>query len=202
MKDYLADMYGDIESIQDNPDYGRLVNKNHANRLSNLLKDSVKLGSIIEYGGIYDEETSFMSPTIIRSDFDSPIMKEEIFGPILPILAYKNFKDAISQINRIEAPLACYIFSKKKINTDQFIRDTQSGGVCVNDISLHLMHERLPFGGIGQSGIGKYHGKFGFDELSHLRPVIQNIDRSPLSMFHPPYTQKVKKWVKILKKII
>ena len=83
---------------------------------------------------------------------------------------------------------------------DVFINGTKSGGVCINDISLHLIHEKLPFGGVGSSGIGSYHGKFGFDELSNIRPVIQNIEKSPLKMLYPPYSEKVKKMVKNLRK--
>ena len=96
VKDYLTDMYGDIKSVQDNSDYGRLVNKSHTKRLSSILNSSVNSGSTIEFGGIYDEESSFMSPTILKANFESPIMKEEIFGPILPIITYKIFKDAIN----------------------------------------------------------------------------------------------------------
>ena len=143
-----------------------------------------------------------MSPTIIKTNFNSSIMNEEIFGPILPIIEYDTFNEAINKINKIDSPLAAYIFSNKKININQFINDTQSGGVCINDISLHLIHEKLPFGGIGKSGIGRYHGKFGFDELSNLRPIVRNLEKSPLKMLHPPYSEKVKKIVHFLRKII
>jgi len=201
-KDHITKMYGDSDLIKDNADYCRLINKEHSKRLNIILSESLKLGDSLEFGGEYSQEDCFMSPTIIRSEFNSPIMDEEIFGPILPIIEYDNFDKAIDKINQIDSPLAAYIFSNKKINIDQFIKDTQSGGVCINDISLHLIHERLPFGGIGKSGIGRYHGKFGFDELSNLRPIIKNIENSPLKILHPPYTKKVQKIVRFLKKII
>ena len=114
-------------------------------------------------GGDHDQSDCFISPTILQSNFNSPIMKEEIFGPILPIIAYQKFSNAIHNIKNMESPLAAYIFSKQRKNINQFINRTQSGGVCINDISLHLIHDKLPFGGVGQSGIGRYHGKFGFD---------------------------------------
>ena len=105
-------------------------------------------------------------------------------------------------INKLDSPLASYVFSKSSNKINSLIDRTKSGGVCINDMSLHLIHEKLPFGGVGSSGIGSYHGKFGFDELSNIRPVIQNIERSPLKFLYPPYSEKVKKITKILKKLI
>ena len=200
-KDYINNMYGDIKSIQNNADYCRLINKEHSKRLKDILNESLDLGASLEFGGLYNKEDCFMSPTIIKTNFKSSIMNEEIFGPILPIIEYDTFNEAINEINTIDSPLAAYIFSNKKININQFIKDTQSGGVCINDISLHLIHEKLPFGGIGKSGIGRYHGKFGFDELSNLRPIIRNLEKSPLKILHPPYSKKVKKIVNFLRKI-
>ena len=201
-KEYINTMYGATKSIQNNSDYCRLVNKEHSKRLNSLLKESLELNASLEFGGEYSYEDCFMSPTIIKTDFESPIMGEEIFGPILPIIEYQDFTHAINKVNNIDSPLAAYIFSSNKNNITQFIQNTQSGGVCINDISLHLIHEKLPFGGTGKSGIGRYHGKFGFDELSNLRPIVRNIEKSPLKMLHPPYTKKVKKMVNFLKKII
>ncbi len=201
-KSYLLDMYGDLDLIQDNPDYCRIVDKDHSERLNKILKDSIDSGSSLEFGGIYNKEDCFMSPTIISTSFRSSIMKEEIFGPILPIIEYESFDSAINQINSMDSPLAGYIFSNNRHHIDCFVQNTQSGGVCVNDVSIHLVHEKLPFGGVGKSGIGKYHGKFGFDELSNIRPVIKNIEKSPLKMLHPPYKKKVKKAVNMLKKLL
>ena len=201
-KEYIEYMYGNIKSIENNQDYGRIVNLFHTKRLIKILKESLGNGSKLEFGGNYNEEECFISPTIIQSNFNSPIMKEEIFGPILPIITYKDWNEAINNIRQKESPLAAYIFSTNKKRIHSFINKTQSGGVCINDISLHLIHDKLPFGGVGHSGIGKYHGKYGFDEFSNLRPIVKNIDNSPLKMLHPPYTKKVSKFVKILKKLI
>ena len=198
----ISNFYGDIDNIKDNNDYGRIVNQNHTKRLIVGINESLKLGDNIELGGDFDKTTCFISPTIIRSNFDSFIMKEEIFGPILPIIKYSSFDGAIDSINKLESPLAGYIFSKNKINISSFTEKTKSGAVCINDMSLHLIHDKLPFGGVGSSGIGHYHGKFGFDELSNIRPVIQNIEKSPLKILYPPYAKKVKKITKILKKLI
>ena len=202
IKDSVLEMYGDIKGIKDNVDYGRIVNQDHSKRLILALKESLNSGDSLELGGEYDELNCFISPTIIKSDFDSFIMKEEIFGPILPIIRYQSFDSAIDRIRNFDSPLAAYVFSRNKNNMDVFIKGTKSGGVCINDIYLHLIHEKLPFGGVGSSGIGSYHGKFGFDELSNIRPVIQNIEKSPLKMLYPPYSEKVKKMVKTLRKWI
>ena len=201
-KDYITNMYGDLDSIQENIDYCRLVNKDHSKRLNAILNESLDSDASLEFGGLYNQEDCFMSPTIIKASFKTPIMDEEIFGPILHIIEYDDFNEAIDQINKIDSPLAAYIFSNKRININQFISKTQSGAVCINDISLHLIHEKLPFGGVGKSGIGRYHGKFGFDELSNSRPIIRNIEKTPLQILHPPYTKKVKKIIHFLRKII
>jgi aldehyde dehydrogenase (NAD+) len=198
--EYVYSMYGDINLIDNNKDYGRIVNQDHLKRLRSILDETLSSGDSLSLGGKYNEEDCFMSPTIIDSGFSSPVMREEIFGPILPIIAYSDFNNAISRVNSIDSPLAMYVFSKSKANINQFINCTQSGGVGVNDVSLHLVHSKLPFGGVGKSGIGRYQGKFGFEEFSHLRPVIKNIDSSPLKMLHPPYGTRVKKIVNILKK--
>ncbi len=202
IKSSIFNLYGSIDKIKVNDDYGRIVNQGHSKRLVSALEKSISSGDVLELGGLHDEENCYMSPTIIKSDFKSFIMKEEIFGPILPIISYCNFDDAISSINRLNSPLASYIFSNNKKCVDKFIDKTKSGAVCINDMSLHLIHDKLPFGGVGYSGVGSYHGKFGFDELSNIRPVIRNIEQSPLKMLYPPYSEKVKKMTKILKKLI
>ena len=202
IKKSILNLYGPTDNIKDNNDYGRSVNQNHAKRLIGAINESLKLGDEIDYGADFDESACFISPTIIRSNFESFIMKEEIFGPVLPVIKYSGFDGAIASINKLESPLASYIFSKNKMNIGEFTEKTKSGAVCINDMSLHLIHDKLPFGGVGSSGIGRYHGKFGFDELSNIRPVIQNIDKSPLKILYPPYSEKVKKITKILKKMI
>jgi len=197
---YINKMYGDVDLINNNKDYGRIVNQDHSKRLISALEQTIGSGDVLRLGGKHDQSDCFMSPTIIESNFNSPIMSEEIFGPILPIIEYDDFSDAINCVNQLDSPLSLYIFSKNRVNIDCFISSTQSGGVGVNDVSLHLVHSKLPFGGVGKSGIGRYQGRFGFEEFSHIRPIIKNIDPSPLKMLHPPYQNRVQKMVKILKK--
>ena len=201
-KESVENQYGNIDSIHQNKDYGRIVNKDHSSRLDTLLRQSIDSGSKLVLGGKSDVDDLFISPTIIETDFDDALMKEEIFGPILPIIKYNNYNDALLKLSSFESPLASYIFSNKSNQIKQFIQSTKSGAVCINDLSIHLIHDKLPFGGVGKSGIGCYHGKFGFDELSNSRPVIKNISRSPLKLIYPPYTKKVKKMLKWLKKLI
>lgn len=121
---------------------------------------------------------------------DHPLMKEEIFGPVAPLLSYKNLDEAIHLIQLNPYPLALYIFSQNQNNINKIIKATQSGGVCVNTLIIHLANEELPFGGIRTSGIGKYHGKFGFDELTHQRAVLkQTWLKKTMSLLYPPYTE-------------
>ena len=175
LKETIKSQYGDIDSINQNQDYGRIVNRNHATRLELLLKESINNGAKLRVGGKSDVDDLFISPTIVETDFNDALMKEEIFGPILPVIGYENYNEALLSLRRYDSPLASYIFSNQSAQIDQFIESTRSGAVCINDLSIHLIHDKLPFGGVGKSGIGCYHGKFGFDELSNSRPVIKNI---------------------------
>ena len=202
IKKIISERYGNPKLIKQNTDYGRIINKDHTKRLDLLIKKSLEHGSTIHQGNEISINDLYISPTIIETNFDDEIMKEEIFGPILPIITYKNFDSMIEKLNQMEYPLASYIFSKNKHHINTFIRKTKSGGVCINDASIHFLHHKLPFGGLGNSGIGSYHGKFGFLELSNSRPVIKNIDNSPIKFLYPPYNTKIKKLVKLIKNLI
>ena len=133
----------------------------------------------------------------IKKSDETKIKYKGFFKP-----KYNNYNDALLRLSSYGSPLASYIFSNKSSQINQFIESTKSGAVCINDLSIHLIHDKLPFGGVGKSGIGCYHGKFGFDELSNSRPVIKNISQSPLKLMYPPYTKKVQKMLKWLKKLI
>ena len=202
LKGAIENQYGNIDLIHQNKDYGRIVNKDHSSRLDALLKQSINSGAKLILGGKSDIDDLFISPTVIETNFDDVLMEEEIFGPILPIIEYDNYNDALLRLSSFEPPLASYIFSNQSSQINKFIDGTKSGAVCINDLSIHLIHDKLPFGGVGKSGIGCYHGKFGFDELSNSRPVIKNIAQSPLKLIYPPYTKKVQKTLKWLKKLI
>merc|ERR1719356_22844 len=135
-----------------------------------------------------DQESKFMPPTLIRSPSpDSKLMKEEIFGPVLPILRMDSIDSVVQHINAGEKPLAMYIFGREA-DADWVISQTSSGGVCVNDTISHIANPELPFGGVGESGMGRYHGKFGFDEFSHHRAVMYRKTWLDPSARYPPYT--------------
>merc|ERR1712039_621222 len=136
-----------------------------------------------------DEASKFMPPTIVRNPSqDSAIMQEEIFGPILPITTYKSLDAIVERINAGEKPLALYIFGREA-DANEIIRRTSSGGVCVNDVVVHTTSPELPFGGIGASGMGAYHGKVGFDEFSHKRAVMYRATWIDPALRYPPYTE-------------
>lgn len=163
----ILEFYG--ENPQDSGDYGRIINENHFNRLNEFLKE----GKVI-FGGKTNCESRYISPTLITEiPEDAKIMKEEIFGPLLPILEYDQVSEAVDFINKRPKPLALYVFSRNKDFQQKIISETSSGGVCINDTIVHLTASRLPFGGVGHSGFGKYHGKTGFDTFSNQKSVLR-----------------------------
>jgi len=166
MKKQITSFYS--ENPQESNDYGRIINKKHFNRLKNLL-DS---GDII-HGGQTDEDDLYIAPTLLDNvGKDEPVMQEEIFGPILPILTYSRIEDAIQFVNDRAKPLALYMFSKSQKNIDKVMNETSAGGVSINDTLMHIANPNLPFGGVGESGIGAYHGKSSFDTFSHKKSVL------------------------------
>lgn len=162
----LKEWYGD--DMQKSPDFARIINKNHFERLSKLMQ----MGKIA-VGGKMDEDERYIQPTII-SDVKptDPIMQEEIFGPILPIIYINDVNEAIKHINSNEKPLALYIFSNDRKITDLVLENTSCGGVGVNDTLMHITPESLPFGGVGNSGMGAYHGKYSFDTFVHKKSIL------------------------------
>ncbi len=157
------------EMPEGSTDYGRIINNTHFVRLMNYLSQ----GTII-YGGQHNATTRYISPTLITDvEADAPLMQEEIFGPILPIMTVDSVQEAITWINQREKPLALYVFSNQPQILAQFTEHTSSGGLCINDTLMHMANRHLPFGGVGQSGIGAYHGLATFDLFSHLKPVLQ-----------------------------
>ncbi|KAK0220090.1 NAD-aldehyde dehydrogenase [Armillaria fumosa] len=169
---------------------GRLVTPQAYNRLSSLLKSTK---GTIAFGGKLDEATKYIQPTVVRDvSFDDPLMSEEIFGPILPIVPVDNIDEAIKFINAHDHPLALYVFTQDSEVKTKFINSTQSGAVCMNETMTHVAAEGLPFGGIGPSGSGHHNGKFGFDTFTHTRASLDPpgwLDKI-LSSRYPPYTEK------------
>lgn len=159
---------------QGNPDFGRIVNKQHMERLQNILDQD---RDYLFYGGTTDFTQRYVEPTILdvgrlENSAGSAAMQEEIFGPILPVLSYHRLEDAIRFVNKREKPLALYVFTRKKSAEKFILERVASGGVCVNDTISHLINPMLPFGGVGASGMGRYHGKYSFDTFTHEKACL------------------------------
>ena len=179
----IRHFYGN--DIINNKDYGRIVNERHIKRLKNIIEKDYRY---IAFGGKVNEEKRFVSPTVICPPDDSAAcMQEEIFGPILPVLGCDNLDEAIDFINKRPKPLALYVFSENKKSINKTIMNTSSGGVCVNDVVSHIINPELPFGGIGQSGMGTYHGKESFLTFSHKRSVLKKSTAINPSLAFPPF---------------
>ncbi len=177
------------------PDYGRIISHRHFERLEPLLKE----GKIV-IGGQTKAQEKYIAPTVIDGvSWESPVMQEEIFGPILPVLEYEEIKDAIAQINARPKPLALYIFSKNEQKQQQVLQETSSGGVCINDTVMQFGVSSLPFGGVGDSGIGNYHGKASFDTFSHYKSVLKKGLWFDQNWRYPPYKEGQ---LSLLKRII
>lgn len=182
------------EEIKTSPDYPRIVNNNSLTRLSNYIKDGE-----VYYGGSFDDLELYMEPTIlVNTDVNSAVMTEEIFGPILPVIEFDNIENIIDFINRREKPLALYYFSESKKNINYILRATTSGGVTINDTIIHVANGNLPFGGVGNSGIGNYHGKASFDTFTHKRSVMKRGTFVEFNIRFAPYKEKIN----ILKKVM
>lgn len=186
LKNSIEKFYG--EDILNNKDFGRIVNERHFNRLKNILEEEKE--NII-YGGKNNKDERFIEPTLIEtSSWKSPSMSEELFGPILPIITYNNLDEAIENIKKMSKPLALYLFTTNKTVEQKVLTEISSGGVCINDTITHLINPKLPFGGVGHSGIGSYHGKYSFDTFSHKRSVVSKSMKINMTMLFPPYNEK------------
>lgn len=191
---HIDSFYG--KDPQASPDYARIVNEPHFHRLEKMLHSGT-----IAIGGGTDVDSRYIAPTVLTGvTADDPVMGEEIFGPILPIIAVDSLEEAIRFVQRRasdgDKPLALYTFSESDAENDQVLEGTTSGGVCVNGTLLHFSNPNLPFGGVGESGMGALHGKFGFDTFSHRRGVHARSTRIDPSMLYPPYTPKKQKLVR------
>jgi aldehyde dehydrogenase (NAD+) len=179
-----------------NTDYPKIINQKHFDRLCHLI-DS---GGNVVCGGARNPETLSIAPTIIDgADWDMPIMREEIFGPVLPVLAFDRLEEAAAQVMARQKPLALYLFTASKENEAYFMRSVPFGGGCVNETLMHIVTPYMPFGGVGESGMGGYHGKYGFDAFSHRKSVL----KKP-RLFEPPvrYAPYSDKNLKIIKAVI
>jgi aldehyde dehydrogenase (NAD+) len=173
-------------------DYARIVNEPHFHRLEKLLDSGTTVA-----GGQTDVDARYIAPTILTNvALDSPVMHEEIFGPILPVIAIDKLDDAIAIVNEGDTPLALYTFSESNDDNDRMLAAIQSGGACVNGTLFHIVNPYLPFGGKGESGMGAYHGQVGFDTFSHLRAVHHRNTKIDPPLLYPPFSAKKSKIVK------
>lgn len=176
--------------------FGRIVNERHLGRLRGLLERGA---GTVAAGGTIDESARYVAPTItVDPSPDSPIMQEEIFGPILPVLRVDGPAGAAAFITARPKPLALYVFADDQAAIDRVVDGTSSGGVCINHTLMHLLPATLPFGGVGDSGMGAYHGKAGFDAFSHHKSVLRKPVKPDLKLLYPPYRSSFERLVRKL----
>ncbi len=182
LKAQIPKMYG--EDAFANPDWGRMVNEKHFDRVTGLI-DSAK----VVYGGRSRRATLQIEPTVMTDvTADDAVMGEEIFGPVLPVLTYRTLDEAERFVKAREKPLALYLFTRDRAVEDRFLRHVPFGGGCVNDTVVHLATSRMPFGGVGASGMGSYHGRKSFETFSHEKSVLKKALRPDLPMRYQPYS--------------
>lgn len=182
----------DGKSFDQSSSYCRIVNTGQFERLDRMVKEAVGNGANVRMGGPSDPATCFFHPTILSNVGNaSALMREEIFGPVLPVITFRHLSDAIAIINDHPKPLALYVFSQSTSVQEQVIAETSSGGVCINDCGIHFFQHNLPFGGVNHSGIGKSHGYHGFLEFSNQRSVVkQRNGLTSVKPLYPPYTKR------------
>lgn len=194
---FLDSLKSYIEKFNYQPDskeYTRIINDKNFDRLVKLI-DPEK----VYYGGNFDKKIRYIEPTILTNvTWNDAVMQEEIFGPILPVLTFNNFNEALSQINDHEKPLSAYLFTDNSEEKESFVSKISFGGGCINDVVMHLSNDYLPFGGVGNSGIGNYHGKFGFETFSHQKSILDRATWGEPDFKYPPYTDKKMNWIKKL----
>lgn len=174
--------------------YTKIINQKNFQQLIKLIdKDK------IYFGGNSDEEKRYIEPTILtKINWKDEVMQEEIFGPILPVISFTNFNLILNEIIELEKPLAAYLFTNNSEEKESFTNKLSFGGGCINDVIMHLGNENLPFGGVGNSGMGNYHGKFGFETFSHQKAVLERATWGEPNIKYPPYSEKKLSWIKRL----
>lgn len=195
LKKTIVDFYGN--NILENRDYGRIVNEKHFDRLTKILRIDRKK---IIYGGDYNKESLFIEPTLLNDiTYEDAVMENEVFGPILPILDYEDLDDVIKTLNIHHKPLALYIFTEDKKVEEKILNKVSFGGGCINDTLSHATEVCLPFGGVGNSGMGTYHGKESFQTFSHRKSILKKSTKINFKFIFPPYRDKVNLVRKIFK---
>ena len=193
----LADFYGATEAERRrSPDLGRILNVRHLERLRGLLADS---GGRVVAGGLWDAEDRYFAPTLVTGVApDAPLMRQEIFGPILPVLAVPDLEAALRFVNQRPKPLAMYLFTRSRATAADLVARTSAGGTCINDTVLQFVQPNLPAGGVNASGLGKAHGRQGFQTFSNARGILRCRPRySPLQWLYPPFTPRVRRLIRM-----
>ena len=191
LKYWIAQFYGD--QPENSTDYPKIISQQHFERLKMLLT-----GSKVVSGGNGLKENRYFEPTIlVPQNLEANCMQEEIFGPILPIIAYSNWNDALETIRKYDKPLAFYFFSENQSEQKEAAASIASGSMAINEVIMQVAHPKLPFGGIGSSGFGSYHGHYSFLAFSHLKPILKKTTLLDLPLRYPPYKEKLK-WLKWL----
>ncbi len=193
---WLHEYYG--KNILESPDYPHMINKHHFDRVCSLI-DNHNEKAKIALGGGRDENTLRIEPTVMRGvTLDDPVMQEEIFGPVLPIITWNTFDEALNVIRSFPSPLACYVFSTSKVFQEQVIQAIPFGGATINDVVIHLANNHMGFGGFGESGMGAYHGKVGFDCFTHYKSTLKKSNLIEMPVRNPPFNDMKMKIVKFL----
>ena len=193
IKKEIMDAYG--ENPENSPDFPRIINQKNWDRLTGMLK-----GESILAGGITNSKDYYLAPTLLdEPSLDSLVMKDEIFGPILPVLSFENEADLVSIISRYEKPLSLYVFSNNNAFAKRIIQDYSFGGGCINDTVVYFSNKRLPFGGVGHSGIGAYHGKLSFSTFTHNKAIVKKANWLDIPTRYAPYKGKLKSVKKLFK---
>ena len=194
---FLKEVVQEIEKTSysiANENYVQIINDKNFNRLEKLINRDK-----IYYGGKYDKSERIIEPTILDNcTFDDLVMQQEIFGPILPIISYTNLEEAIAQVKQREKPLSCYVFTSSKVIQNKIESELSFGGGAINDAIMHISNDKMPFGGVGASGMGHYHGKFGFDTFSHFKSILNKPTWLEFDFKYSPYTEWKQKIIKML----
>ncbi len=192
---FLVLLKSEIEKEQfsiDNDNYTQIINVRNVNRLSEMI-DSNK----VCYGGVVDSSERTIQPTILQGiTFQDKVMQEEIFGPILPVISYENLEDAIQQVNEHPKPLACYVFTNNTTQKNKILKEISFGGGAINDGVMHIANSKLPFGGVGNSGMGSYHGESGFKAFTHYKSILEKSNLIELSLKYYPHSEGKLNWIK------
>lgn len=198
----IESLYGPLPKISSNPDYCRVVNQSHYQRIKSLLDNAEEQGAKIFFGGETNDQQRFIAPTLLTDiPPESDIMQQEIFGPLLPVMEFEDIATVIDQVNNNPKPLALYVFSADDALTNRVLQQTSAGDSAINATVIHAIHQNLPFGGVNNSGMGKSGGVWGFQAFSHQRSVVE--DKLGLSaLLSPPYTAKVKRLIRAALKFL